>query len=399
MRTPAPTCPRAARTPTAAGLALVRTVHCFTNQDLAGQDQRAFLKALLSKATSPACTSPVHRAAVRSAAASSISVDQGTHLYNLFSAALALRNPQTGTVPIANPNYPTVNAGDAVLWNQSQALQLFNALKNNQQVPASLLSGNDRRLTGPRAGSTSRRRVGMADIGGPRLLLVNDDGAGATGLQKLKAAADTVSDDVWIVAPATERSGASHAISLTQPIRARALGMREFAVDGSPVDCVALALSALLDRPPDLVLSGVNRGPNLAGDILYSGTCGAAREAALRGIPAAALSVAAVPGKADEWGGVDGYLAPLLAQLARARVAAFLNINFPALPARAIAGTQVTRAGSYPADRFTARPGRDRATGPTGGWSCVTPSVRASPGPTSPRCTTASSPSRRCART
>ena len=199
----------------------------------------------------------------------------------------------------------------------------------------------------------------MADIGGPRLLLVNDDGAGATGLQKLKAAADTVSDDVWIVAPATERSGASHAISLTQPIRARALGTREFAVDGSPVDCVALALSALLDRPPDLVLSGVNRGPNLAGDILYSGTCGAAREAALRGIPGAALSVAAVPGKADEWGGVDGYLAPLLAQLARARVAAFLNINFPALPARAIAGTQVTRAGSYPADRFTARPGRD----------------------------------------
>ena len=199
----------------------------------------------------------------------------------------------------------------------------------------------------------------MADAGGPRLLLVNDDGAGAIGLQKLKAAADTVSDDVWIVAPSTERSGASHAISLTQPVRARVLGTREFAVDGSPVDCVALALSALLDRPPDLVLSGVNRGPNLAGDILYSGTCGAAREAALRGIPAAALSVAAVPGKADEWGGVDGHLPPLLAQLARARVTAFLNINFPSLPARAIAGTQVTRAGSYPADRFTARPGRD----------------------------------------
>lgn len=173
----------------------------------------------------------------------------------------------------------------------------------------------------------------MADRGRPRLLLVNDDGAGAIGLQKLKAAADTVSGDVWIVAPATERSGASHAISLTQPIRARVLGTREFAVDGSPVDCVALALSALLDRPPDLVLSGVNRGPNLAGDILYSGTCGAAREAALRGIPAAALSVAAVPGKSDEWGGVDGHLAPLLAQLANARVTAFLIHQLP-VPAR-----------------------------------------------------------------
>jgi 5'-nucleotidase len=192
-----------------------------------------------------------------------------------------------------------------------------------------------------------------------RLLLVNDDGIGAIGLSRLKAAADTVSDDVWTVAPAAERSGASHAISLTRPIRARKLGEHEFAVDGSPVDCVALALSALLDRPPDLVLSGVNRGPNLAGDVLYSGTCGAAREAALRGIPAAALSVASVPGKDDDWGGVDAYLAPLLAQLTAARVSAFLNVNFPSLPAEAIAGTQVTRTGSYPPDRFIAHPGRD----------------------------------------
>jgi 5'-nucleotidase len=166
----------------------------------------------------------------------------------------------------------------------------------------------------------------------PRLLLVNDDGVGAIGLQKLKVAAGTVSDDVWTVAPAAERSGASHAISLTQPVRARVIGEREFAVDGSPVDCVALALSALLDHPPDLVLSGVNRGPNLAGDILYSGTCGAAREAALRGIPSAALSVAAIPGKDDDWGGVDAHLAPLLVQLATARISAFLNINFPSLP-------------------------------------------------------------------
>jgi hypothetical protein len=76
-----------------------------------------------------------------SAAASSISVDQGTHLYDLFEAALALRNPQTGTVPIADANYETANAGDAVLWNRSQALELFNDLKNNQQVPADLLTG------------------------------------------------------------------------------------------------------------------------------------------------------------------------------------------------------------------------------------------------------------------
>lgn len=196
-------------------------------------------------------------------------------------------------------------------------------------------------------------------MSGPRLLLVNDDGVGAIGLQKLQAAAGSVSDDVWTVAPASERSGNSHAISLTQPLRARQLSEREFAVDGTPVDCVALALSALLDRPPDLVLSGVNRGPNLAGDILYSGTCGAAREAALRGFPAAALSVAAIPGKEDDWGGVDGYLPALVSQLLAARVSTFLNINFPSLPAHEIAGTQVTRAGSYPSDRFTAHQGED----------------------------------------
>jgi hypothetical protein len=76
-----------------------------------------------------------------SAAASSISVDQGTQLYDLIKVALALRDPQTGTVPIANANYETPNAGDALQWNSTEALQLFNDLKNNQQVPADLLTG------------------------------------------------------------------------------------------------------------------------------------------------------------------------------------------------------------------------------------------------------------------
>jgi hypothetical protein len=76
-----------------------------------------------------------------SSAASSISVDQGTQLYDLIKVAFALRNPQTGTVPVADANYVTANAGDAVLWNRTEALQLFNALKNDQKVPANLLSG------------------------------------------------------------------------------------------------------------------------------------------------------------------------------------------------------------------------------------------------------------------
>jgi LCP family protein required for cell wall assembly len=127
----------------AQALAFVRDRHSFADEDLQRiEDQRAFLKALLDKATSPGVyLNPFVALPFGSAAASSISVDQGTHLYDLLKAALALRNPQTGTVPVADANYETANAGDALLWNRSEALQLFNDLKNDQKVPADLLSG------------------------------------------------------------------------------------------------------------------------------------------------------------------------------------------------------------------------------------------------------------------
>ncbi len=124
-------------------LAFVRDRHSFATGDLQRiQDQREFLKALLGKATSPAVfLNPFRALPFGSSAASSISVDQGTHLYNLIKAGLALRNPQTGTVPVANANLQTA-AGDSVEWNHTKATELFNALKNNQAVPASLLSGS-----------------------------------------------------------------------------------------------------------------------------------------------------------------------------------------------------------------------------------------------------------------
>ena len=123
-------------------LAFVRDRHSFADEDLQRmQDQRAFLKALLDKATSPGVyLNPFTALPFGSSAASAISVDQGTHLNDLVSAALALRDPQTGTVPIANANYYT-NAGDSVLWNRTEALELFDALKNGQTVPSGLLSG------------------------------------------------------------------------------------------------------------------------------------------------------------------------------------------------------------------------------------------------------------------
>jgi LCP family protein required for cell wall assembly len=124
-------------------LAFVRDRHSFATSDLQRiQDQRAFLKALLNKATSPGVyLNPFTAYPFASTAAGSIAVDKGTSLYDLIQAGLALRNPLTGTVPIANPAYETSNAGEAVLWNQTQALQLFNALKDDKTVPSGLLSG------------------------------------------------------------------------------------------------------------------------------------------------------------------------------------------------------------------------------------------------------------------
>jgi LCP family protein required for cell wall assembly len=124
-------------------LAFVRDRHSFATSDLQRiQDQRAFLSALLAKATSPGVyLNPLTSVPFASTAAGSIAVDKGTSLYDLLQAAMALRGPETGTVPIANAAYETSNAGEAVLWNRSQALELFNALQKDKPVPAGLLSG------------------------------------------------------------------------------------------------------------------------------------------------------------------------------------------------------------------------------------------------------------------
>jgi LCP family protein required for cell wall assembly len=127
----------------AQALAFVRDRHSFATSDLQRiEDQRAFLKALLAKATSPGVyLNPFTSYPFASSAAGSVSVDKGTSAYALIQVAFALRNPQTGTVPIANPALQTSNAGEAVEWNQAQALELFNALKDGKPVPAGLLTG------------------------------------------------------------------------------------------------------------------------------------------------------------------------------------------------------------------------------------------------------------------
>jgi 5'-nucleotidase len=125
------------------------------------------------------------------------------------------------------------------------------------------------------------------------ILLTNDDGINAEGLQALEEALQEISAVVWVVAPLAERSASSHAISLQRPVRFETLSQRKYAVEGTPADTVILALNKLMPVKPDLVISGINRGGNMGENVLYSGTLAAAFEAVLNRIPAFAISVAA----------------------------------------------------------------------------------------------------------
>src|ERR1700736_705415 len=126
-----------------------------------------------------------------------------------------------------------------------------------------------------------------------RILLTNDDGIFAPGLDVLEKIARVLSDDVWVVAPETDQSGVSHSLSLNDPLRLREIDARRFAVKGTPTDCVIMGVRHIVeDGAPDLVLSGVNRGQNVAEDVTYSGTIAGAIEGTILGIPSIALSQA-----------------------------------------------------------------------------------------------------------
>ncbi|QIG80405.1 5'/3'-nucleotidase SurE [Stakelama tenebrarum] len=184
-----------------------------------------------------------------------------------------------------------------------------------------------------------------------RVLLTNDDGYHARGLAVLEEIAAQFADDIWVVAPADEQSGAGHSLTLTRPLRIRQFGEKRFAVSGTPTDAVMMALAKIMkDNPPDLILSGVNRGANLAEDVTYSGTVSAAMEGALAGVRSIALSqVYSREGMGDtvpfaaarEWGAK--VIAPLLDMNWAPRT--LINVNFPALPPEEIRGIRVVTQG------------------------------------------------------
>ncbi len=186
-----------------------------------------------------------------------------------------------------------------------------------------------------------------------RILVTNDDGIHSPGLTVTENIARSLTDDVWVVAPETEQSGASHSLTLSTPLRLRQIAERRFAVSGTPTDCVMMAcLHILKDQPqPDLILSGVNWGSNLADDVTYSGTIAGAMEGCALGIPSIALSQAYEEGgRANiDWSAGEAHGAATVAAVVKAGwpQGTLININFPGCPPDQVKGVKVVPQGKY----------------------------------------------------
>jgi 5'-nucleotidase len=181
-----------------------------------------------------------------------------------------------------------------------------------------------------------------------RILVTNDDGIHAPGLETLERIARTLSQDVWIVAPAEEQSGAGHSLSLADPIRYREIEKRRFEVAGTPTDCVVMAVRKIMPGLPDLVLSGVNRGQNIADDVTYSGTIAAAMEGTALGLKSIALSqVTGIFGNGVSFDVAEHYGAGVVAKLMRLEFGPgmLVNVNFPDCRPDELQGIEVTRQG------------------------------------------------------
>ncbi|HDV9413247.1 TPA: 5'/3'-nucleotidase SurE [Raoultella ornithinolytica] len=181
-----------------------------------------------------------------------------------------------------------------------------------------------------------------------RILLVNDDGIDAPGIKLLERVAKQLTDEVWIVAPATDKSGVANSVSLREPVRVEPRGERRFAVHGTPADCVTVAVRQLMkEQPPQLLLSGINNGSNIGFETVLSGTVGAAITGLLLGIPSVALSQDKRPEDAVNWRTAEAFCLPVVETLLRRGLPldCCLSINFPDLPAEKIRGIKATRQG------------------------------------------------------
>ena len=182
-----------------------------------------------------------------------------------------------------------------------------------------------------------------------RILITNDDGIHAPGLAVLERIARQLSDDVTVVAPETDQSGVAHSLSLSDPLRLRKISDNHYAVKGTPTDCVIMGVRSILHgKRPDLILSGVNRGQNVAEDVSYSGTIAGAIEGTILGIPSVALSQQFGPDTAanPHWETVERHAPAVLRKVIDGiKPATLLNINFPDCMPDAVKGVSATVQG------------------------------------------------------
>ncbi len=189
-----------------------------------------------------------------------------------------------------------------------------------------------------------------------RILLTNDDGIDAPGLHALRQIASELSDDVWVVAPEVNKSGAGHSLSLNEPLRMREINDRTFAVRGTPTDCVIMGVRHVIkDKRPDLVLSGVNRGANMAEDVTYSGTIAGAFEGTTIGIRSIAMSQAyggIESGQNPRWECAITHGPNVVRKLLSIDwpPGVLMNVNFPAVGPDEIEGLAITTQGKREQD-------------------------------------------------
>jgi len=191
-----------------------------------------------------------------------------------------------------------------------------------------------------------------------RILITNDDGVHAPGLKVLERIAKKLSDDVFVVAPESDQSGVAHSLSLADPLRLRKISERHFAVKGTPTDCIIMGVRKLMiDNPPDLILSGVNKGQNVAEDVTYSGTIAGAMEGTLLGFPSLALSQCYSP-EGTFWDCCEAHAPDLIARLIEKGLppGVLMNLNFPACHAENVAGTVLARQGRRDAELMKIEP-------------------------------------------
>jgi len=190
-----------------------------------------------------------------------------------------------------------------------------------------------------------------------RILITNDDGIHAEGLDVCEKIARAISSDVWIVAPEFDQSGVAHSLTLNDPLRLRQVEERRYAVRGTPTDCIIMgARHVLKDKAPDLVLSGVNRGRNAGEDVIYSGTIAGAMEAAVLGIPALALSQSykSRSGQPPYWETSLKFAPDIIRRVLAEGIPrdVLININFPDCPPHGVKGIAVTAQGRRRQERL-----------------------------------------------